>query len=326
MTTTTGRAVFLVEQAGPLTTVQDRGRFGYLRYGVTEAGPMDRHAFAIAQAALGNPPGAAAIETTIGGLALRCVEGEVTVASVGGGFRALLDGAEVGAWAVFPVREGSLLTVKPGFWGSWTYLAFAGEIEAPAWLGSRATHLLSGFGGGRIEAGQRIEVRGAERRPGQEGDLPLPVTARPLREVRVVLGPQDRFFAPEAIRALLTEPFVLTGEYDRMGVRLRGPRLAVAGALDMPSEALPRGAVQVPGHGDPIVLLADHQTTGGYPKIAVLASADQDGFAQLRSREAVAFRAIRAEQAVAAAVARQGAVQRYLEALAGRPRGAGGAA
>ena len=104
-----------------------------------------------------------------------------------------------------------------------------------------------------------------------------------------------------------------------MGVRLRGPRLAVAGALDMPSEALPRGAVQVPGHGDPIVLLADHQTTGGYPKIAVLASADQDGFAQLRSREAVAFRAVSAEQAVAAAVARQGAVRRYLEALSDAP-------
>jgi len=317
---TKGRAVLVVEHAGPLTTVQDRGRFGFLRYGVTEAGPMDRHAFAIAQAALGNPPGAAAIETTVGGVALRCVEGAVTVASVGGGFHALLDGAAVGAWAVFPVREGSLLTVKPGFWGSWTYLAFAGDIVAPSWLGSRATHVLSGLGGGRLDAGQRIEVRGAERRPEREIDLPLPVTARPRREVRVVLGPQERFFAPEAVGALLTEPFALTGEYDRMGVRLRRPRLAVAGALDMPSEALPRGAVQVPGHGDPIVLLADHQTTGGYPKIAVLASADQDGFAQLRSRDLVAFQAVSAEQAIAAAVWRRGAALRYLEAIAGRSR------
>jgi allophanate hydrolase len=103
-----------------------------------------------------------------------------------------------------------------------------------------------------------------------------------------------------------------------MGVRLRGPRLAVAGPLDMPSEALPRGAVQVPGHGDPIVLLADHQTTGGYPKIAVLVSADQDGFVQLRSRDPVAFRAVSAEQAIAAAVWRQGALSRYLEAIARR--------
>ena len=163
-------------------------------------------------------------------------------------------------------------------------------------------------------------MRGAERRPKSERDLPLPVTARPRREVRVVLGPQERFFAPEAVEALLTEAFALTGEYDRMGVRLRGPRLAVAGALDMPSEALPRGAVQVPGHGDPIVLLADHQTTGGYPKIAVLASADQDGFAQLRSHDRVTFQAVSAEQAIAAAVWRRGAILRYLEAIAGRSR------
>lgn len=308
------RAVFLVEHAGPLTTVQDRGRFGYLRYGVTEAGPMDRQAFAIAQAALGNPPDAAAIETTIGGVSLRCIEGEATVASVGGGFHCLLDGKPVGAWGVFGVREGSLVTVRPGYWGSWTYLAFAGDIVAPDWLGSRATNVLSDFGGMRLEAGQRLEIRDAERRPGRERDLPLPVTSRPRQEVRVVLGPQDRFFAPETVRQFLTEPFTLTNEYDRMGVRLRGPKLPIAAALDMPSEALPRGSVQVPGHGDPIILMADHQTTGGYPKVAVLASADQDGFAQLRSRDRVAFRAVTQDQAVSAARSRRGALQQYLAA------------
>lgn len=308
------RAVFLVEHAGPLTTVQDRGRFGYLRYGVTEAGPMDRQAFAIAQGALGNPAQAAAIETTIGGVALRCIEGEVTVASVGGGFHCFVDGRPVGAWGVFGIREGSLLTVRPGYWGSWTYLAFAGAIVAPAWLGSCATNVLSDFGGLRLQAGQHLEIRDAERRPGRERDLPLPVTSRPRPEVRLVLGPQDRFFAPETIRRLLSEPFTLSNEYDRMGVRLLGPKLPIVGALDMPSEALPRGSMQVPGHGDPIILMADHQTTGGYPKIAVLASADQDGFAQLRSRDSVAFRAVTADQAVSAARTRQGALRQYLAA------------
>lgn len=309
------RAVLLVEQAGPLTTVQDRGRFGYLRYGVTEAGPMDRQSFAIAQAALGNPADAAAIETTIGGIALRCIEGEVTVASAGGGFHAMLDGRPVGAWAVFRLREGALLTVRPGYWGSWTYLAFAGDIVAPAWLGSRATNVLSDFGGLRLEAGQRLEIRDAEARPGRERDLPLPVTARPRQEIRLVLGPQDRFFAAATIRRLLSEPFTLGSEYDRMGVRLRGPTLPIEVALDMPSEALPRGSVQVPGHGDPIVLLADHQTTGGYPKIAVLASADQDRFVQLRSRDRVLFRAVTPDQAVAAARSRRDALRQYLAAL-----------
>ncbi len=308
------RAIFLVEHAGPLTTVQDRGRFGYLRYGVTEAGPMDRQAFAIAQAALGNPGHTAAIETTIGGVALRCVEGETTVASVGGGFHCFVDGAPVGAWGVFGIREGSLLTVRPGYWGSWTYLAFAGDVVAPAWLGSRATNVLSDFGGLRLQAGQHLEIQGAERRRDRERDLPLPVTSRPRPEVRVVLGPQDRFFASETIRRLLGEPFTLSNEYDRMGVRLQGPKLPIVGTLDMPSEALPRGAMQVPGHGDPIVLMADHQTTGGYPKVAVLASADQDGFAQLRSRDRVAFRAVTPDQAVSAARTRQGALRQYLAA------------
>ena len=307
------RAVLLVEHAGPLTTVQDRGRFGYLRYGVTEAGPMDRQAFAIAQAALGNPDDAAAIETTIGGVALRCVEGEVTVASVGGGFHCFLDGKPVGAWGVFSLREGSLLTVRPGYWGSWTYLAFAGDIIAPAWLGSRADQCAVGFrpasGGG---ACRDPRCRAA---PDRERDLALPVTSRPRQEVRMVLGPQDRFFAPETIRRLLSEPFILSNEYDRMGVRLKGPKLPIVGALDMPSEAIPRGSMQVPGHGDPIVLLADHQTTGGYPKIAVLASVDQDGFAQLRSRDGVAFRAVSAEQAVSAARTRHSALQQYLASL-----------
>lgn len=309
------RALFRVEHAGPLTTVQDRGRFGYLRYGVTEAGPMDRQAFAIAQAALGNPPGAAAIETTIGGVTLRCLEGAVTVASVGGGFHTLLDGKPVGAWAVFTLREGSLLTVRPGYWGSWTYLAFAGDIVAPAWLGSRATNVLSDFGGKRLEAGQDLEIRDAACRPERERDLPLPVTSRPRQEIRVVLGPQDRFFAPATIRQFLSEPFTLSNEYDRMGVRLRGPMLPIAAKLDMPSEAIPRGSVQVPGHGDPIVLLADHQTTGGYPKIAVLASVDQDAFAQLRSRDRVAFRAVSLDQAVAIARTRRSAQRHYLDAL-----------
>lgn len=295
--------------------MQDRGRFGYLRYGVTEAGPMDRQAFAIAQAALGNPPGAAAIETTIGGIALRCIEGEVTVASTGGGFLTFLDGRPVGAWSVFGVREGQLLAVRPGYWGSWTCLAFAGELAAPAWLGSCATSVLSIAGGRRLAAGDRLEIANARRRPERERDLPLPVTSRPRAEVRVVTGPQDRFFALETMHRLLSEPFTLTSEYDRMGVRLKGPKLPIAAKLDMPSEAIPRGSVQVPGHGDPIVLLADHQTTGGYPKIAVLASADQDGFAQLRSRDQVMFRAVTPAQAAHAARRRQIALERYLDLL-----------
>ncbi|HEY8381218.1 MAG TPA: biotin-dependent carboxyltransferase family protein [Microvirga sp.] len=294
------RAVFRVEQVGPLTTIQDRGRPGSMRYGVPNSGPMDRASFAIAQAALGNPPEAAAIEVSLGGLALACLEGEVTFAQAGGGFRLEVDGAPREAWSVSRIRAGQRLVVKPGFWGSWTYLAFAGVIEAPRWLGSQATHALSGFGGGRLAVGQEVVIAEARLRPGHEGSLPLPVTARPRPTIRVVLGPQDRFFAPETVAAFLDQSYVLTTDYDRMGVRLKGPPLPIAVPLDMPSEALVRGSVQVPGHGDPIVLLADHQSTGGYPKIATLASVDQDGFVQLRPRQTIQFRAITPEAAVAA--------------------------
>ena len=318
-----GEAAFIVEYAGPLTSIQDAGRRNYRRYGVPASGPMDRTAFAIANAALGNAPGTTGIETTVGGLTLQCVEGAVTVASVGGGFRLLVDGAAFGSWMAATVRAGSRLEIKPGYWGSWTYLAFAGKLAAPIWLGSRATHLLSGFGGGRLATGQLIRIEEAQVRPDRTGDIPLAVLAKPRSEIRVVLGPQERFFAPETIERFFTQPFALTGEYDRMGVRLKGPSLPITAPLDMPSEALVRGSVQVPGHGDPIVLLADHQTTGGYPKIATIASVDQDVFAQLRSRQAVSFRAISAEHAIAAARTRDRAFAGYLKTLSSRRLGSG---
>jgi hypothetical protein len=131
------------------------------------------------------------------------------------------------------------------------------------------------------------------------GPIVLPVTARPRRDIRVVLGPQDRFFPPAGIAAFLAGPYALTSSYDRMGVRLKGPALEVLGRLDMPSEAVVRGAVQVAGDGQPTVLLADHQTTGGYPKIATIASIDLDAFVQLRPHALVRFRAVSAEHAVA---------------------------
>lgn len=311
-------AAFVIEHAGPLTSFQDAGRRGYMRYGIPASGPMDRTAFAIANAALGNVAGSTAIETTIGGLTLQCVEGAVTIASAGGGFRLVIDGRAIGSWSALTVRAGSRLEIKPGYWGTWTYLAFAGRPAAPSWLGSQATHLISGFGGGHLARGQLIRIERAEIRPERTGDIPLPVLTRPRPEVRVVLGPQERFFAPDTIERFVTQPFALTGEYDRMGVRLSGPSLPIAALLNMPSEPLVRGSVQVPGHGDPIVLLADHQTTGGYPKIATVASVDQDMFVQLRTRQAVSFRAISVEQAITAARTRHRAVFAYLNRLNSR--------
>jgi allophanate hydrolase len=189
--------------------------------------------------------------------------------------------------------------IQAGLWGTWTYLCFAGRVMAPSWLGSCATHLRSGLGGGLVTPGARLSVVTSAVSPLHVGPLVLPVTARPRREIRVVLGPQDHFFPPDSIETFLSEPYALTSSYDRMGVRLKGPSLKVLGRLDMPSEAVIRGAIQVAGDGQPTALLADHQTTGGYPKIATIASVDLDAFVQLRPHALVRFRAVSADQAVA---------------------------
>ncbi|WP_120010734.1 5-oxoprolinase subunit C family protein [Teichococcus vastitatis] len=308
-------ALFSVTAAGPHVTFQDAGRDGMLRFGVPTSGPMDRASYAAAQAALGNPPDAASIEISPGGLSLSCLEGEVTLAVAGGGFQVVLDGARYGAWTVLTIRAGSVLLVRPGFWGCWTYLAFAGHLQVPPWLGSISTHGPTGLGGGRLAAGQFLTVTDTRRRAERFLRIPLPAWARPPAEVPVVLGPQDRFFAPETVATLLREPFTLSEAYDRMGVRLRGPALPPVAKLDMPSEPVARGSIQVSGDAVPTVLLADHQSTGGYPKIATVVSTSLDRFVQLRSRQRVMFRAVSAREAVGIVRSRDLAQQRYLDAL-----------
>ena len=309
-------AVFGVAHAGPHVTVQDGGRPGMMRYGVPASGPMDRMALRIANAALGNPPEQAGIEVSLGGLVLDCRSGAVTLAVAGGGFIVGAGDRALGSWQVLTVRAGERLTIRPGPWGNWTCLAFAGRLQAPCWLDSRATHVTSGLGGGRLLAGQELTIAGAERRGGHERRIPCPVWARPRAAVRAVLGPQDRFFAPGAVEMLTSAPFRLTDAYDRMGVRLRGPLLETAAALSIPSEPILRGSVQVSGDGVATVLLADHQTTGGYPKIATLIGEDIDGFAQLRPHDIARFRLVPPGEAIGIARHRARQKAAYLEALA----------
>src|SRR5262245_35910833 len=309
------RAVLNIEHAGPLTTVQDAGRSGYARFGVTTAGPMDRLAHAAANVALGNPQGATAVETALGGLTLTVSEGSIGFAVAGGAPIVTIDGAKVDSWSVHTLGRNARLVIRPGRWGSWTYLALAGTLPAKRWLGSSATHAQSGFGGRIIATGDTLVIDDARPGPSRPRNLPLPVGARPRQDVRVVLGPQDRFFSGDAQASFLSGVYTVTDAYNRMGMRLGGPKLAISGDLDMLSEAIVRGSVQVPGHGDPIVLLADHQTTGGYPKIATVIAADQDGLAQLRPREALSFRAVTPEPAIAAIRIRDRQNRAYLAAL-----------
>lgn len=303
MTETTLRVAF----AGPHVSIQDHGRPGLMRYGVPASGPMDRKSFVLANAALGNPPGQAGIEISLGGLSLHCLTGAVTLALVGGGFIAETKARKLGAWNVLTLHSGDTLTIRPGPWGSWTYLAIAGNLQAESWLGSLATHGASGFGGGKLATGQVLTITDAQVRQSREGALPCPVWARPRHLLRCTLGPQDRFFSAETLSTFATARFEMSDAFDRMGLRLRGPALIPTAALSIPSEPILRGSVQVSGDGTATVLLSDHQTTGGYPKIATVIADDLDAFVQCRPRDAVAFQPISPAEAVT--IARQNALR-----------------
>jgi len=304
------RCGLLVEQAGPLTTLQDAGRFGHLRHGVTWSGPIDRAAFAGAHAASGNAAGMA-VELSHGGITLRCVEGEAGFALTGGDFTARVDGAALGGWTTGVLRAGQRLQVRDGGASNWAVLAFAGEIDCPQWLGSAATLALAGLGGGRLAAGDRLVIEA--RSPAEARSLPPPPVAS--GPIRVVMGPQADFFPAQAQAALLEAAFHIAPAFDRMGVVLAGPAL-VPSAVTMLSAPLLRGAVQVNGAGTATVLLADHQTTAGYPRIAAVIGADLDRLAQLRPGAELRFAAVTVEAAVAAARTAAAAQAAWLTAVA----------
>jgi biotin-dependent carboxylase-like uncharacterized protein len=305
-----------VSFAGPLVTFQDGGRFGSLRFGVPASGPMDRVAHAAANCAIGNDAQATAIEVSRGGVVLDCVTGSVTLAVAGGGCVVDHRGTAESGWTVLTVRPGERVSVRAGEWGSWSYVAIAGEPVVTRWLGHAATHSMSGLGGGALVADREIEIEAARVDSVRDGEIPIPDFARSTGRVRVVMGPQDHHFEDEAILAFRGSPYRLTDAFDRMGVRLDGAPLPLREVLSIPSEPIIRGSVQVAGDGVPTVLLADHQTTGGYPKIATVVSADLDAFAQLRTDDVVEFDPVEASEAVSIARHRAAQVEDYLGTVA----------
>ena len=276
-------ATFVVEQAGPLTTTQDGGRPGLLRFGIPQSGPVDRSSYGAAVRSFGGMVMNAAIELSLGGITLRCTDGEVAFATCGGGFTVELDGEQLGSWIVARISAGMTLRVRPGP-GNWSYLAFAGDLEAPRWLGSVSRHVQADLGGNRLLAGDTLKIVNCMR-IGLAGEgtrtVPRPAgTDQPISRARVLLGPQERFFDATQVGTLFTAAFSPSTSFDRMGLVIDGPAMPPQ-VLDMPSEPAVRGALQVDGGGRMTLLLADHQTAGGYPKIAVMLGADADRLVQL---------------------------------------------
>ena len=282
----------------PFTTVQDQGRIGWRRYGVTGAGVMDLESHAIANALVGNPLEAATIEFAHGGGEWAARGRPIRVAVAGGSFAATINGRAIPPFTSATLRDGERLRIGGAKDAVWGYLAVSGGIGVPQTLGSRATYARGGLGGleGRhLAAGDVLPVSGeavgrgqyALRRPNADPDEP----------VRVVLGPQDDYFAREAIELFTSAPFEVTWQADRMGYRLAGPPLRHARGFNIVSDGILPGSIQVPGNGLPIVLLRDAQTTGGYPKIATVVTADLGRVAQKRPTSNVRFRAVSPDEA-----------------------------
>ena len=279
-----------VVSAGPGATIQDAGRFGYLRYGVVASGPMDWIAYDLANRALKNPSRAACIEISLGGLELECAGEPVAVAFAGGGFDWTRNGERLPSAAVVQLQPGNRLRASAGAWGTWTYLAVEGGVDVPLVLASRSTYArfsIGGLDGRALRAGDILSSRAVQST--LSATIVSALVEKSEDPIRVILGPQDDYFTREAIETLFSQTYAISARFDRMGYWLDGPRLEHAGGYDIVSDGIPLGGIQVPGSGQPLVLMADHQATGGYPKIATVIRADIGRFAQNRPGESVRF-------------------------------------
>ena len=306
----------LVIRPGLCSTLQDGGRLGYQHLGVPVNGPMDALAHALANVLVGNPVDGTSLEVTLQGPTLR-FDSSCLLAIAGADLGARLDGAPLPPGQAIRVAAGSVLDFARRVHGARAYIAVHGGYQVPAVLNSRSTFRRGGLGGmqGReLLAGDRLRLASSFRNPPRV-QIPHALYIDPPsaaeRPIRIVRGREWSAFSAQAQRALVDSVYRIGNDSERMGYRLAGAELKLHAPLELLSEAVPFGTVQVPPSGQPIVLMADRQTTGGYPKIAHVVSVDLPLLAQRLPGESVRFTLIDLEQAQALAV-RQA---RLLEAL-----------
>jgi KipI family sensor histidine kinase inhibitor len=292
-----------IVRTGPLATIQDLGRVGYAHLGVPRSGAADTASLRRANRLVGNADGAAGFEFTLGRAELRfhadavvAVTGAVAAVTVAAGEGAAPQEARSDSMLAIPA--GSVLRLGAPLAGLRSYLAVRGGLDVPAVLGSRSADLTSGLGPRPLRAGDRLPV-GAEAVPDGLADAQgiaggpvspgMPGGPDAVVDLRVAAGPRDDWFGSGALQALTSEPYQVTPASNRTGLRLAGPVLARARAGELPSEGMVSGAIEVPHDGQPILMLADHPVTGGYPVIAVVHSADVSTAAQLRPGQRARF-------------------------------------
>ena len=288
-------------KAGMLTTVQDLGRTGYQSQGFSVAGVMDVRSFKIANLLLDNPENEAVLEFTLIGPTLEFTSATI-IAITGGDFQPTINDEPAPMYTAIYVNKGDVLKFGSAKTGSRGYIAFSSYLDIPVVMGSRCTNLKSkigGFKGRKLQAGDYIGFRIKRRylRFFLSRKLEQEKFDDDSVKVRVVMGPQDSKFSKQGIETFLSSEYTVTSEFDRMGCRLDGAYIAPKESSDIISDGIAFGSIQVPAHGKPIILLADRQTTGGYAKIATVASVDIPKIVQRRTDHKIRFEAITVQEA-----------------------------
>lgn len=312
-----------VMEGGFFTTVQDSGRFGYRHAGVPVGGAMDAWAYRLANALVGNHGDEAVLEATMAGPTIR-FHAETVIAICGGEFSCALNGQPLALWKPAAVKPGDVLEIGACRVGWRAYMAVAGGIDVSPVMGSRSTYVpaqLGGVSGRPLRRGDVLKI----------GTAALIFPSKPLhwglsrlasryiggktKTVRAVPGPEYDEFTPDSRTQLFAAFYEVTPQSDRIGYRLSGPTLALVREREMVSEAVVFGTVQVPSSGQPIVLMADSQTTGGYPRIAQVAAVDLPLLAQARPGDRIQFRPIAPEEAVRLYIEQQRRLDRWIAAI-----------
>ncbi|UCZ53106.1 biotin-dependent carboxyltransferase family protein [Bacillus shivajii] len=285
---------FDVIEPGLHTTIQDRGRYGYQQYGVGPSGAMDEDALVLGNLLVKNRRDAAALEMIMIGPSLRA-EHDFLIAITGANIMPTIDGNTIPMWSTVLIKKGQTLRFGKPVAGARAYLTVAGGFDGDEIMGSKSTYIPGQFGGkeGRIlEAGDKLTVRESSHKH-HVRNVRLHSTLIPTYEshqtVRVIEGPQEEMFTEEAKEAFYRVQYKITPQSNRMGYRLEGKQLSHIEESGIITDAVVKGSVQVPGNGQPIVLMADRQTTGGYPKIATIISVDLWKIAQLLPGQTISF-------------------------------------
>lgn len=285
---------------GALTTIQDSGRFGFLQSGISVSGVMDSYSQRTANLLVDNPQEEAVLEVTLMGPILEFLS-DTRIAVTGAAMQPKLNDEPVPMWQTIPVKEGDRLAFSSIQKGCRAYIAFAGGLDVPVVMGSKSTNLkaqIGGFQGRMLKREDIVPIHA----PVQQGNV-WAARAEFIPEystqitLRVVLGPQEDAFTSEGIHSLLNTEYQVTPANDRMGYRLEGEDITHKSGADIISDGIVMGAVQVPSNGQPIILMADRQTTGGYTKIATVISADLPLLAQAQAGTAIRFQQVSVEEA-----------------------------